>query len=142
MKGKIQKRHEKWVVWYFDSEKSYDIMYCGESLPLHPDDLKQIQQDAQVFDNIEARIAAYPDVDFEIVEVRVIGGLKKFAKLIPTNVEYPELEATMNLCNDMIWDSIYEEYSTEQYPPFGGPFTDSISFIDWLKQNYIVPKRK
>ena len=119
-------------------------MYCGESLPLHPDDVKQIQQDAQVFDNIEARIAAYPEVEFDwcVIVNHDTGKGVEYAKLIPTNVEYPELEATMNLCNDMIWDSIYEEYSTEQYPPFGGPFTDSISFIDWLKQNYIVPKRK
>jgi hypothetical protein len=43
--------------------------------------------------------------------------------------------------NDKLWDEIYEEYSTEQYPPFGGPFTDALSFIDWLKQNYIVPER-
>ena len=43
--------------------------------------------------------------------------------------------------NDKQWDEIYEEYSKEQYPPFGGPFTDALSFIDWLKQNYITPER-
>lgn len=43
--------------------------------------------------------------------------------------------------NDKQWDEIYSEYSTEQYPPFGGPFTDALSFIDWLKQNYIAPER-
>jgi len=45
------------------------------------------------------------------------------------------------LNNDKLWDEIHEEYSKEQYPPFGGPFTDALSFIDWLKQNYIVPER-
>lgn len=55
--------------------------------------------------------------------------------------EYPELEGTLALCNDKIWDDIYDEYSTEQYPPFGGPFTDAIPFIDWLKQNYKAPER-
>ena len=55
--------------------------------------------------------------------------------------EYTELEGTNALCNDKIWDSIYDEYSTEQYPPFGGPFTNSLSFIDWLKQNYKAPER-
>ena len=59
----------------------------------------------------------------------------------PTNPEYPELEGTLALCNDKTWDDIYDEYSTEQYPPFGGPFTDAISFIDWLKQNYKAPER-
>lgn len=43
--------------------------------------------------------------------------------------------------NDKLWDEIYSEYSTEQYPAFGGPFTDALSFIDWLKQYYIVPER-
>jgi hypothetical protein len=56
-------------------------------------------------------------------------------------VEYPELDGTIALCNGIIWDEIYDEFSTEQYPPFGGPFTDSISFIDWLKQNYKSPER-
>jgi len=55
--------------------------------------------------------------------------------------EYPELEGTKTLCNEMIWNNIYHDYSTEQYPAFGGPFTDSISFIDWLKQNYKAPER-
>ena len=45
------------------------------------------------------------------------------------------------LNNDKLWDKIYEEYSNEQYPLFGGPFTDALSFIDWLKQYYIVPER-
>ena len=65
MKGKITKIDEEWVVKCFDIEKAHDIMYCGESLPLHPDDVKQINRDAQVFDNIEARIKAYSDVEFD-----------------------------------------------------------------------------
>jgi hypothetical protein len=57
-------------------------------------------------------------------------------KAIP---DYPELDGTLALTNDVIWTRIYDEYSKEQYPPFGGPFTDSLSFIDWLKQNYKAP---
>ena len=45
------------------------------------------------------------------------------------------------LNNDKLWDEIYSEYSNEQYPPFGGPFTNALSFIDWLKQNYISPNK-
>ena len=56
--------------------------------------------------------------------------------------EYPELEGTMALCNDKVWDDIYHDYSAEQYPAFGGPFTDSISFIDWLKLYYKSPEKK
>jgi hypothetical protein len=56
--------------------------------------------------------------------------------------EYPELDGTNELCNDKIWDDIYHDYTAEQYPAFGGPFTDSISFIDWLKKNYKSPEKK
>jgi hypothetical protein len=58
------------------------------------------------------------------------------------DAEYPELDGTNELCNDKIWDDIYHDYTAEQYPAFGGPFTDSISFIDWLKQNYKSPEKK
>lgn len=58
MKGKIIKTDQGWIVEYAKHAE----------LPLHPDDVKQINKDAQVFDNIEARIAAYPDVEFEIVD--------------------------------------------------------------------------
>ena len=58
------------------------------------------------------------------------------------DAEYPELDGTNALCNDKVWDDIYHDYSEEQYPAFGGPFTDSISFIDWLKQNYKSPEKK
>jgi hypothetical protein len=40
-------------------------------LPLHPDDVKEIEQDAKIFDNIEARIAAYPDVEFEVQTIAI-----------------------------------------------------------------------
>jgi len=58
-----------------------------------------------------------------------------------SETEYPEVEGTLTLCNEKIWDELYDEYSKEQYPPFGGPFTDSISFIDWLKRNYKAPQK-
>jgi hypothetical protein len=138
MKGRIYKTEQGWVVRHPAYVPPHEY-----ELPLHPDDVKQINADAQVFDNIEARISAYPDVDFDVVEVRVIGGLKNFAKLISNtnNEEYPEIEGTLALCNDKVWDDIYDEYSKEQWPAFGGPFTDSMSFIDWLKENYKAPQR-
>ena len=37
MKGTLTKTEQGWMVRYLDSEKSHDIMYCGESLPLHPE---------------------------------------------------------------------------------------------------------
>lgn len=36
------------------------------SLRLHPTDVEQMKQDALVFDNLEARVRAYPEVNFEV----------------------------------------------------------------------------
>lgn len=62
MKGKLIKTEQGWMVGTVSKTN-----ICSELSPLHPDDVKQINADAQVFDNIEARIAAYPDVEFETI---------------------------------------------------------------------------
>ena len=74
--------------------------------------------------------------------INCIGKMIKENQQEISDDDYPELDGTNALCNDKIWDDIYEEYSKEQYPPFGGPFTDSISFIDWLKLYYKTPEKK
>jgi hypothetical protein len=40
------------------------------------------------------------------------------------------------------WDVVYQEYSDDNYPPFGGPFHDAQPLIDWLKLNFNAPTRK
>ena len=40
------------------------------------------------------------------------------------------------------WEEINEEYSKDEYPAFGGPFTHAMTFIEWLKLNYEVPVEK
>jgi hypothetical protein len=70
MKGKLHKKiNGDWVVLKVSQEPlpCDTIVEHGIEYLLHPDDVKQIHNDTQVFDNIEARIAAYPEVDFEIV---------------------------------------------------------------------------
>jgi len=58
--------------------------------PLHPADAAEIEADSKRFDNIEARIAAYPDVDFEIEDFWETGmeGVVRVAKLIESDTEY------------------------------------------------------
>ena len=116
MTGKLIKLNNKWVIKYVDSGMTHINYY-----DLHPDDVKQIEEDSYLFDNIEARIAAYPDVEFEKVS--------EYAKLIPKTEEES-------------WDDIHEEYSKDEYPAFGGPFTHAMTFIEWLKLNYNTPIRK
>ena len=82
MKGQLYKKKQP-EGWYV----TYDIDgFTKAELPLHPDDVKQINRDAQVFDNIEARIAAYPDVEFDwCVIVQPDGKGKEYAKLKQNN---------------------------------------------------------
>jgi hypothetical protein len=66
MKGILKNTPAGWFVWY---QVMRDEITSGyDSIPLDPYDQNQIEKDAQIFDNIEARIAAYPDVEFEIEE--------------------------------------------------------------------------
>ena len=60
MKGKLLKTDGKWLVSYNDSQGVFKL------LPLHPYDVQMIEDQEKVFDNIEARISAYPDVEFGI----------------------------------------------------------------------------
>jgi hypothetical protein len=186
MTGKLIKLNNIWHV------KSF--LPSGTYYDLHPDNVKEIEQDSYQFDNIESRIAAYPDVEFSLVSL-VDGGII-YAKLIQKTEEYVNNlglkpsdmesntinfftnmsapEATLKLCangdiyvkgklvkNDIevveglreflnqvnkkseeSWDDIYEEYSKDEYPAFGGPFTHAMTFIEWLKLNYNLPIRK
>jgi hypothetical protein len=116
MTGKLIKLNN---IWHVKSANYWDDRYFYYTL--HPDDVKQIEQDSYQFDNIEARIAAYPDVEFNIIS--------EYAKLIPKIKEES-------------WDDIYEEYSKDEYPAFGGPFTHAMTFIEWLKLNYNSPIKK
>ena len=106
-----------------------NVPYISDDFQIGPDG---------AYENIEIS-----ERDVEILSDAIVNppepneNLKKAVKVV-----YPELEGTIALCNDKVWDDIYHDYSAEQYPAFGGPFTDSISFIDWLKQNYKSPERK
>jgi hypothetical protein len=43
------------------------------------------------------------------------------------------------------FDSAYdieEEYMKDEYPVFGGPFTNALTPFQWLKKYYHLPKRK
>jgi hypothetical protein len=66
MKGTLLKSEQGWIVAFY-SNQSMDNSSVN-TLPLHPDNVKRFEEFGQVFDNIDARIAAYPEVEFEIVE--------------------------------------------------------------------------
>jgi len=131
MKGTLNKTEQGWVVRY-NQEDHRDPL---PELPLHPEYQTILPLDLDLNGK---------EVEFDwcVIVDHYTGKGKEYAKLLDKKPEYPELEGTLELCNDKVWDDIYEEYSMEQYPAFGGPFTDSISFIDWLKLYYKAPEKK
>lgn len=40
------------------------------------------------------------------------------------------------------WDKIYEEYLKDEYPVFGGPFTNALTPWEWLKIYHHPPLSK
>lgn len=68
MNGLLYKVKDNWVVSYGSSLTGFEIWPI--TLPLHPDDVAAIQEQSLVFDNVEARIAAFNKVEFDIIEVR------------------------------------------------------------------------
>jgi hypothetical protein len=98
MRGELVKKDGEWYI-----KDNLDTYY-----PLHPDDVEQIKKDALVFDNIEARIKAWPDTPFIIYEVweQVDGETKvirygKVKSVVDEN-KYPLFEGLFNLSSDII----------------------------------------
>ena len=59
----------------------------------------------------------------------------------------PVINVLCNECGEFFdqydsWDDIEEEYQKDEYPVFGGPFTNALTPFEWLKKNYHTPKRK
>ena len=136
MKGILKNTPAGWYVWYIVMRDEITLGY--DSIPLYQETF-DFNGKQPIIPLVEGK-----QVEFNIEDFWETGGDEgiKLAKLLDKKSEYPELEGTMALCNDKVWDDIYHDYSAEQYPAFGGPFTDSISFIDWLKQNYKSPEKK
>lgn len=77
MKGKLIKQDGKWYVTLIE-ENEWETFY-----PLCIDDVNEINAWEQVFDNVEARIAANQDVDFELEDCSETGaeGIVKVARI-------------------------------------------------------------
>lgn len=129
MKGKLIKTETDWVVRLFDTEKAHDVMYCGAEWPLHPYDVHQIDEDSKRFDNIEARIAAYPDVDF-LIETFWEHGMEDpipVAKLI-------ENEGPSEYIGDITDDDKIEGILDRAMQP--KEVREQILFLNWLLKHY------
>ena len=75
MIGRLHKReYDEWVVTYTEVNETIDLQ-------LHPDDINNLVELDRIFDNLEARIASQPNVEFEIVNHQKLTGSIKYAKL-------------------------------------------------------------
>jgi len=148
MKGKLTNKDGKWFVQYNEPLSIYTKGYnpgdyVSKELPLHPDDVKQINADGQIFDNIEARIAAYPDVEFEIDdEIKDLGWhgstIIRYAKITKTAGSFDKegnaitrgyVEPTES------WDDIMIKYYYKNS-------NSDIPIFTWLSENYNAPTKK
>ncbi len=82
MKGKLHKMPERgWVITCLQEMEDSPGVLETIIFPLHSDDEYELFELEERFDNLEARIAAQPDVEFEIVEKQKLSGIVKYAKL-------------------------------------------------------------
>jgi hypothetical protein len=112
MKGILKKTEQGWFVIYDQILGEGIVKRNQNALPLHPLDVKQIDEDSKVFDNIEARIKAYPDVEFEI-ETKLV-----FDRPSYSSIEVPKYAKLINKedikpkqCNT--WDDIFDKIESE-----------------------------
>jgi len=149
MKGKLIKDDEGWWVQHKAKGLDGNLEYIAESM-LHPDDVEQIEKDAQVFDNIEARIAAYPDVEFKMVTevVASVGDLDtqdyytiSYAKLINTEEQNDLEEEAVKLAELKV--KLFERGYVEGYKNAKETlYTEEqvnqkmIDFAEWCRTQY------
>ena len=57
-------------------------------------------------------------------------------------IKWHEQQAISKTETPETWDDIEEEYLKDEYPVFGGPFTNAMTPFEWLKKHYHSPKRK
>ena len=123
MRGHLYKKvmPNTWYVAY----TADDFGFHKTELPLHPNDVKFLEDCNLVFDNTEARVAVNSDVEFEIVDefthpelYTIVGwgdGIK-YAKLIPSKEQQKQLiTEIMDLdAKDGLYDTTKETLYTEE----------------------------
>jgi hypothetical protein len=85
IKGIVKKTKLGWIVIYDEILGENIVKQNQNSLPLHPEDVKQFEELSQMFDDFEGRVNNNSEVEFEIVDHFDNNGpehFKKFAKLI------------------------------------------------------------
>jgi hypothetical protein len=151
MIGILFKRDQNWFIKY-ESLKDNST----NEIEVHPDDVLYCldsDNDTKVLFDI-VKIYLYNETLYRAKLVQRIDELELLEKdmsILIDSLENPKppneklkmaLKKYKNKIGEEDWDEIYEQYSNENYPPFGGPFTDAIPLIEWLRRYFNPPTRK
>jgi hypothetical protein len=122
MKGKLYKTEKGWVV---RNPVPTNFQYTYYNIHPYYEKYYFLDEDAEG-----------SEVEFEIEDFWETGleEVYKVAKLI--NVEYPELDGTMALCNDKTWDEIFTEIEDSLH----SPIPERVK--NWLKNKFQTPIKK
>jgi hypothetical protein len=82
MKGELINTKHGWMISYIENGEH-------KGVSLHHDDIEFIEQTKFTFDDIEATIAANPEVTFEIVENQKLTGVSRYGRLVSVNSKCP-----------------------------------------------------
>jgi hypothetical protein len=82
MKGELIKSTHGWMISYIENGEH-------KGVSLHHDDIEFIEETKFTFNDIEATIAANPEVTFEIVENQKLSGVSKSGRLVSVNSKCP-----------------------------------------------------
>lgn len=132
MLGKLVRYQVEWYVVESKTVKNCfgceprDVKYYHK---LHPDHSKKLSE-------MEDGKLKEKNVEFVVDE--------EYVKLKNVDIVVDEIISDQKIkSQDLIeWEEIEEEYSNDNYPPFGGPFTDALGPFEWLKLYFKPPIRK
>jgi len=125
----MNKNKQKQILTDIMSEDAENGVY--DNIPFNPNNIKQ-----KPFNIALVRdITDYWDLG-EISFSRMVEMLNEIA------IEWHEQQAISKMETLETWEDIEEEYQKDEYPVFGGPFTNAMTPFEWLKKHYHSPKRK
>jgi hypothetical protein len=159
MKGILKKTPAGWFVWYQVMKDEITSGY--DSLPLHPDNEESLIEGKEVefelvmdkpeheysltpyaktIDEVELG-CSYPDCICQGDEITYCQNRTPEQVHLGHKTALVEWATNMIKTIDESWEEIEEEYLKDNYPVFGGPFTDALTPFEWLKLYFKSPKR-
>lgn len=123
MKGTLHKTEQGWFV---------ASSFSPDAFPLHPKD-----SEIQNMMGYEGK-----EVEFKLVQTLKDGATYTSEKGWNENPIDKTYALLVFHNTTETWKDLEEEYMKDEYPVFGGPFTDALTPWEWLEKYYNTPTRK